>query len=200
MYRRGIAAGALGIALAVGLTGCFNGYQAQTSTQSEGGQVASANIGDIQLRGLLWVVPPAEEGAEPATEAYLTGTMVVTNDGQPDTLTKITVEPQGDVALSGEPVELEPNVAATIGFNASSFATLTGAEVPSAGFIPTVFTFANAGSVPVDVLTVPGVGVYADVVKESRAGAPAAEEAAAGEQTSPAAEPAAPAASPAAPQ
>lgn len=197
MYRRGIAAGALGIALAVGLTGCFNGYQAQTSTQTEGGEVASANIGDIQVRGLLWVVPPAEEGAEPATEAYLTGTMVVTTDGQPDTLTKVTVEPQGEVTLSGDPVELVPGEPATVGFNSSSFATLTGAEIPSSGFVPTVLTFANAGSVPVDILTVPGVGVYADVVKQSQAAAPAAPEAAV---ETPAAPEAAPAEQPAAGQ
>lgn len=205
MYRRGIAAAALGMALAMGLSGCFNGYQSQTSTQSEGGEVASANVGDIQLRGLIWVVPVAEgaaaaaEGAEgTASEAFLSGTMVVTTDGEPDTLVSIEV-PEGTVTLAGEPVTLEPNVPAAIGFNGSSFASLTGGAIPGSGFVPTTFNFENAGEVEVDILSVPGVGVYADVVKQSRAAAPAAEEAGAPAEEAAPTEPVAPAVEPAAP-
>lgn len=203
MYRRGIATAALGLALAMGLSGCFNGYQAQTSTQSEGGEVASANVGDIQLRGLIWVVPAAEaakqvvegeEGAPPAeqtaSEAYLSGTMVLTTDGEPDTLVSIEV-PEGTVTLGGEPVELEPNVPAVIGFNGTSFANLTGGDIPGSGFITTTFNFQNAGEVTVDILSVPGVGAYAEVVEQSRAAAPAAEATTPEEAASPAAEPAA---------
>ena len=210
MYRRGIATAALGLALAMGLSGCFNGYQAQTSTQSEGGEVASANVGDIQLRGLIWVVPADEaakevaEGAEgapaseqTASEAYLSGTMVLTTDGEPDTLVSIEV-PEGTVTLGGEPVELTPNVPAAVGFNGTSFASLTGGDIPGSGFITTTFNFENAGEVSVDILTVPGVGVYADVVEQSRAAAPAAEGASPEGATSPAGETAEPAASPAA--
>ena len=58
-YRRGIAAGLTALALAGGLAGCFNGYQAQTTSQGEGGEVASANVGDVQLRGVIWVRDPA---------------------------------------------------------------------------------------------------------------------------------------------
>ena len=182
----------------MGLSGCFNGYQAQTSTQTEGGEVASANVGDIQLRGLIWVVPvaagaaSAENAEETASEAYLSGTMVVTRDGEPDTLVSIEV-PEGTVTLAGEPVELLPNVPAAIGFNGESFAALSGGSIPSSGFLPTTFNFQNAGAVDVDILSVPGVGVYADVVKQSRAAVPAAPE----EAATPAGEPA-PATSPAA--
>ena len=210
MYRRGIATAALGLALAMGLSGCFNGYQAQTSTQSEGGEVASAEVGDIQLRGLIWVVPAAEaaeevaegeEGApaaeQTASEAYLSGTMVLTADGQPDTLVSIEV-PEGTVTLSGDPVELAPEVPAAIGFNGTSFASLTGGEIPGSGFITTTFNFENAGEVSVGILTVPGVGAYADVVEQSRAAAPAAEGATREEAASPAPGGAVPAAPPAA--
>ena len=200
MYRRGIAAAALGMALAMGLSGCFNGYQAQTSSQSEGGDVASGNVGDIALRGLIWVVPAAEaaeqavegmtEGTEgaaeagaegdamaaattpTATEAFLSGTIVLADNGQPDKLVSIEV-PEGKVALAGEPADLKPGVPVLVGFNGTSFATLTAPEVPGSGFIPTVFTFENAGEVEVDVFIVPGVGAYANVVKDSRAAAPA---------------------------
>lgn len=171
MYRP-IVAGIAGVTLALGLTGCFNGYQAQTSTQGEGGNVAGANVGDVQLRGLVWVTDPdTAEGDAPATTAYLSGTVVIGTAGLPDELVAIEV-PEGTVALSGEPVVVEPESSAVrIGFNGAAFAKATGVEVPASSFVPTVFTFKNAGDIEVDVLTVPGVGTYAQVVKDSRAGA-----------------------------
>ena len=179
----------------MGLSGCFNGYQAQTSTQSEGGEVASANVGDIQLRGLIWVVPAAAEAAtaanaeETASEAYLSGTMVVTTDGEPDRLVSIEV-PEGSVALSGDPVDLLPGVPAAIGFNGTSFASLSGGAIPSSGFTTTTFNFENAGAVEVDIVSVPGVGAYATVVKQSREAAGSATENPAGEEaTEPAGSP-----------
>lgn len=171
VYRQ-IVAGVAGLTLAVGLSGCFNGYQAQTSTQGEGGNVASANVGDVQLRGLIWVTDPSTaEGDEPATTAYLSGTAVVGTGGAPDELVGIEV-PGGSVALSGEPVAVAADLPAVlIGFNGTAFATATDVEIPSSGFVPTVFKFKNAGDVEVDVLSVPGVGSYAQVVKDSKAGA-----------------------------
>lgn len=171
MYRP-IVAGVGGVALAVSLSGCFNGYQSQTSTQGEGGNVAGANVGDVQLRGLIWVTDPSTaEGDAPATSAYLSGTAVVGTGGAPDELLSIEV-PEGTVELSGDPVVVaagEPAV--LIGYNGTAFATATGVEIPSSGFVPTVFTFKNAGDVEVDVFTVPGVGSYAKVVKDSQAAA-----------------------------
>jgi hypothetical protein len=161
--RRGIAAGFAGLALAATtLTGCWNGYQAQTTAQTQGGEVASANVGDVQARGLIWVRAP--------DNAYFSGTMLIAPAGQPDELVSITAEPGGDAGLTGSPVPVTEQEPARVGFNGQNFATVSGVPNSPSPFLNTTLTFANAGSVSVSVLVVPAEGAYADVVKQSKKG------------------------------
>lgn len=163
-----IVAGITSLTLAVGLTGCFNGYRAQTSIQGNSGNVASANVCDVQLRGLVWVIDPkAADGEAPATTAYLSGTAVVSSGGQADELLAIEVLPSGTVTLSGDSVAPSAGSPARIGFNGDSFAVASDVEIRQSAFVPTVFKFQNAGDVEVGVLAVPGVGPYADVIRAS---------------------------------
>lgn len=164
-YRRGIAAGLTALALAGGLAGCFNGYQAQTTSQGEGGEVASANVGDVQLRGVIWVRDPAA----PQT-AYLSGTMLVTNGGQPDELVSVTADPGGKVTLNSSPIPVTQLEPVRIGFNGSHTGSISGVPDAPSPFLTTTFEFAKAGKVSVPVLVVPGVGTYADVVAQSKGG------------------------------
>jgi hypothetical protein len=166
VYRRGIAAGLTCLALAGTLSGCFNGYQAQTTLQQQGGEVASLNAEDVQGRGLIWVRDPRE----PDT-AYFSGTMLVVQNGQPDELVSISAEPGGDGALTDAPVKIEPSLPVRIGFNGEHFARVTGVPDEPSPFLNTTLEFKNAGRVEVSVLVVPGVGPYADVVSASKKGA-----------------------------
>lgn len=158
MYRRGIAAGLTCLALTAGLAGCFNGYQAQTTAQTEGGDVASANVGDVSARGLIWV-----RDATDKSKAYLSGTFLVADGGQPDELTKITTVPEGTVAITGAPVALEVNKPVQIGYNSDKSAVVTGVTLEPSQFISTTFEFKNAGATTVSVLVVPPEGKYAKV-------------------------------------
>lgn len=166
MNRRGIAAGFAGLALAATtLTGCWNGYQAQTTAQTQGGEVASANVGDVQARGLIWVRDP-----DAPEKAYFSGTMLIAPAGQPDELVSISAEPGGDAGLTGTPVPITEQAPVRVGFNGTNFASVTGVPDSPSPFLTTTLTFAKAGSVQVSVLVVPGEGPYADVVKQSTKG------------------------------
>ncbi|MDQ1249867.1 MAG: hypothetical protein QG597_4244 [Actinomycetota bacterium] len=165
MYRRGIAAGLTCLALAGTLSGCFNGYQAQTTAQQQGGEVASFDSGDVQGRGLIWVRDPAK----PDT-AYFSGTMLLVQNGQPDELLSVSAAPGGDAALTGAPVKIEPSLPVRIGFNGTHFASVGSVPDEPSPFLNTTLEFKNAGKVDVSVLVVPGVGPYADVVKASKSG------------------------------
>ncbi|TXH52314.1 MAG: hypothetical protein E6Q93_20810 [Burkholderiaceae bacterium] len=169
MYRRGIAAGLTCLALAGGLSGCFNGYQAQTTAQAEGGDVASANVGDVSARGLIWVRDPADK-----SKAYLSGTFLVADGGQPDELTKITTVPEGTVAITGAPLALEVNSPVQVGYNSDKSATVTGITLEPSQFISTTLVFKNAGSTTVSVLVVPPEGKYAKVAGGAAGASPEA--------------------------
>lgn len=166
MYRRGIAAGLTCLALAGTLSGCFNGYQAQTTAQQQGGEVASVDVEDIQGRGLIWVRDPKT----PDT-AYLSGTVLLAQNGQPDELLSVVAEPGGDAALTDAPVPIEPSMPVRIGFNGTHFARVSGVPDEPSPFLNTTLEFKNAGTVEVSVLVVPGVGPYAQVVTDSKKGA-----------------------------
>lgn len=179
LNRRGIAAGLTCLALAGTLSGCWNGYQAQTSAQAQGGEVASADVGDISLRGLIWVRDPKA----PDT-AYFSGTMITTS---PDELLSISAEPGGNATVSGAPIRVLPVEPARIGFNADASASVTGVPDEPSPFLNTTLTFKNAGTVTVSVLVVPGEGPYAEVVtgsKDAGASAEASASASPSESTS----------------
>lgn len=162
------------LALSVSLTGCWNGYQALTTQQSTGGEVAEVNVGDVQARGLIWVQDPADPKS-----AYMSGTFLVPTGGQADELTAVRTDPKGEVAISGGPVALEPGASkpVQIGYNSSISAKLSGAELPQSAFVATTLVFKTAGEVTVPVLLVPATGPYAKAIPNGAASGEAGAEA-----------------------
>ncbi len=189
MHRRRFAAVVVAAAMSVSLAGCWNGYAAQTTKQQEGGNSTNADVGNVQIRGLQWV----RDAAAPAN-LYLSGTFVSAQSSGPDKLVAISAEPTGSVT-GALPADFDASKPAKFGGADGKVATLTGASTAPASassFINTTLTFEKAGVTTVQVLVVPGVGVYASVAP---AGAPSASASASSAPASPVAS--APAATPA---
>jgi len=152
-----IAVLAAGIAAVPLLAGCFNGFDAQTSTQPPSGDGLSTQVGNIQIRSAVWVRNSAN-----ATSFTLSATFVNTGSTA-DSLTGIATDPKGTVAISGGTIPLGSYTESKAGTNSSKLVTLTGATVPDSGYIQTTFTFANAGAVTGSVMVVPQQGIYASI-------------------------------------
>ncbi len=155
MHRRRIAAAVLAAALIPALSGCFNGYNALTTTQQEGGQVASANIGDIQIRGLVWVRDMA------APQNLTMSASFVLSSAEPDELVAVTTVPNTfAVGITNGRLLLEPGSENRVGFNSGNFVNLYGNIAEPSAFISTTLKFKRAGQVTLPVLIVPNTGVY----------------------------------------
>jgi len=158
VLRRHLAAVAVAVALPLTLTGCFNGYNAQTTAQTEGGDTVSANAGDVAIRGLIWV----RDIKDPALVS-MSATFVLPRTGTQDELIAVTTDPNGEATITGGPVVVEPGGTANVGFNSQAAVTLSAAGMAESDFLNTTLTFRNAGSVSLQVLVVPATGTYAKV-------------------------------------
>lgn len=159
MLRRRIAVVVTAAVIPFTLTACFNGVNAQTTAQTEGGNVMSANVENVQARGLIWV-----RSATDANVLSLSGT-VSTSVGTPaDELVSVIVEP-GPVqaTITGGPITAPAGGATQFGFNSDIYVTLQDAGVGQSDFVNTTLVFRNAGTVTVPVLVVPQTGPYAKV-------------------------------------
>ena len=157
-WRR--SAAVLALALVPVLSACSIGVNAGTTSQGPSGNGASANSssGDIALRGITIVT-----GLGASTKATIIGTIVNQSLSQDDVLTGVSVtSPSGaTVTLSGPESATSiplpsgrPTSAVRIGFNADF-------KVDPSAFATVTFTFEKAGAVPVSVMAVPPVGIYA---------------------------------------
>jgi hypothetical protein len=152
------------------LTGCWTGYQAQTTMQQQGGEVGSADAENLAIRGMVWVRDPKE----PDT-AYFSGTVVAAEASQPDELLSISAEPGGDAGLTSTPIQVAPRLPVRIGFNGEFFASVSGVPDSPSPFLLTTLEFRDAGTVTTSVLVVPSAGTYAQVVTDSKRGLAAEE-------------------------
>ena len=157
MLRRHFAAIAVVVALPLALTGCFNGYTAQTTAQTQGGDTVSVNAGDMAVRGLIWV-----RDVKNPTVVSMSATFVLPVTGTEDELVSVTTEPNGTATITGGPVVL-PGGTANVGFNSEAAVTLYAADPPQSDFLNTTLTFRKAGAVSAQVLVVPAEGQYAKV-------------------------------------
>ena len=151
------------------LSACAIGVGASTTTQGPSGNGATANSssGGVGLRGITIVT----SAVPAATKATIVGTIVNLTTDQDDVLTGVTVtDPTGATATitgtsaSGGTIALpanRPTSAVRIGFNADYHVDLSGLTVAPSAFAKVVFTFQKAGAVPVSVMAVPPVGIYA---------------------------------------
>ncbi len=164
-WRR--SAAVLALALVPVLSACSIGVNAGTTTQPPSGNGASANSssGTIALRGITIVT-----GLGASTKATVIGTIVNQSLTEDDVLTGVTVtDPTGatvtvagpDAATTVPLPSGRPTSAVRIGFNADVKVDITGLTIPATAFATVTFTFQKAGAVPVSVMAVPPVGIYA---------------------------------------
>lgn len=157
---RRVAAVAAAAILLPSLSGCWSGFSSQTSEQANQavGNGANLTTGDVEIRGVTWV----RNTANPA-EATLVGTFI--NNGEtPDRLTKVEVQPASPTGITAGAVEIGAGDSVRIGFWSTTFINVFQLNVFPSTFVPTTFTFENAGTVTGDVMTVPNTGQYAGVV------------------------------------
>ena len=157
--RRRLVAIATAAVLLPSLSGCWAGFDAQTSMQANQavGNGANMSTGDIEIRGATWV----RNTANPA-EATLTATFV-NNSDVPDKLVKVEIEPPSPMGITGEELEVPVIGSLRTGYWSPNFINAFGVQAFPSTFVTTTFTFENAGTVTGDVFTTPNTGQYAGV-------------------------------------
>lgn len=157
---RRVAAVATAAILLPSLSGCWSGFSSQTSEQANQAVGNGANLatGDMQIRGATWV----RNTANPS-EATLVATFI-NNGDTPDRLTKIEVQPASPTGITAGAVEVRASESVRSGFWSTTFINAFQLNAFPSTFVPTTFTFENAGTVTGDVMTVPNTGQYAGVV------------------------------------
>lgn len=157
---RRIAAVAAAALMIPSLSGCWSGFDAQTSQQANQavGNGANLSTGDIQIRGATWV----RNSVNPA-EATLVATFI--NDGDaPDRLVKVEVQPTSPTGITAGAVEIGPTGSVRTGYWSPDFVNAFQLQALPSTFVPTTFTFERAGTVTGDIMTVPNTGQYEGVV------------------------------------
>lgn len=151
-------------AVALTLTGCFNGPNATTNYQAtkNSGQGVSGQVGPIKINNATLVLGP--DGSKSATLI-----MSVTNQGQEaDELKEVRVNGTPAVLTDGSaqvaPVEVKAQ--GTLGFGyetAANWANSYDFEAPVSTWVPVTVAFAKAGTVELKVLTVGASGIYTGI-------------------------------------
>jgi len=166
-WRR--TAAVLALAAVPLLSSCAIGKDAGTTQQMPSGNGANADSqsGDIAVRGITIVTSAVPS----STKATIIGTLVNQSLTQDDVLTGVTVvSPAGvtatinGTAVVGTTITLpanRPTSAVRIGFNADYHVDISNLQIDPTAFAQVVFTFQKAGAVPVSVMAVPPVGIYA---------------------------------------
>ena len=162
VLRRGIAA-VSALILCSGLSGCAIGFNAGTSTQKASGNGANVDLGALQIRGITIVTAP-----DGTTRATLIGTIV--NGGPDDALVSVNVlMPQGsNVTLGGASamsgtLPLPTSSATRLGYEGTNHADFVGLKVDTSAYVDIELVFQNSGRIPMHVLTVAPIGIYANI-------------------------------------
>lgn len=152
---RRLAAGVLVVALVPSLAGCFSGFEATTTVQStmNSGNGTQASAGDLRIDNATLVTGPVEGGAA-------TLTMRVTNIGaEADELTGVQIG-GAPAYVTGDRVPVGPGDSVSFGYDSQLWVNAYGLETEPSSYVDVVLTFTRAGDVPMQVLTVPPVGIY----------------------------------------
>ena len=141
---------ALFAAMTMAVSGCAAGQNSQTADQVAGIDGANGTVGDIAVLNAR-LAPTAREDYPAGSNARLL--LYISNDGlSPDTFEGVSSSAADSVEVRGD-VTLPPQ-------QLSDFASATGTEVVVTGFvedlpygvsIPMTFSFANAGSIDLNV-------------------------------------------------
>ena len=150
--RRVLVPTALGLVMVASLTlsGCAAGKYSQTADQVAAIDGANATVGDIAVLNVR-LAPTEGEGYPAGSDARLL--LWISNDGlETDTLSGVSTPAAESVQISGDPTLL--------GQTLTDFGTEAGNRLTVTGFledlyygvsIPVTFSFANAGTVTVNV-------------------------------------------------
>ena len=162
--RRRVAAVAAAAVMIPALSGCWSGFGAQTSQQANQAVGNGTNLatGDVEIRGATWV----RNAANP-TEATLVATFI-NNGDLPDRLVKVETQPVSPSGITGGALEVPTAGSVRTGYWSPNFINVFQLQAFPSTFVPTTFTFENAGTVTGDVMTVPNTGQYQGVVVSVR--------------------------------
>ncbi len=139
------------------LSGCYNGFSAGTAIVEPAGDGTDVSVGDMQVQNAVWV----RSSTEPTT---LTLVATVANQGQvDDTLTGVQTVPPSFMGGTILGLPVASGASANIGYGTPAAVTIYGNTAPASSYIPTTFTFQNAGSTTVNLLSVAAVGAYAGI-------------------------------------
>lgn len=140
------------------LAGCYNGFDAGTQQVGTGGDTAQGQVGNIKIQGANWVR---------SLQDVRTLTLVATfaNTAQaPDVLTGVATDPTAEgLSITGSSVILTGMNEVRTGFSSNHYVNAYGLDTPPSSFVATTFTFKNAGTVTIPILTVPPVGIFAGI-------------------------------------
>lgn len=162
--RRHLAGVAAAAILVPSLSGCWSGFNAQTSQQANQAVGNGTNLatGDVEIRGATWV----RNALNPA-EATLVATFINTGE-TPDRLLKVEVQPASPMGITGGALTVPTVGSVRTGYWSPDFVNAFTLQAFPSTFVPTTFTFEQAGTVTGDVMTVPNTGQYEGVVVSVR--------------------------------
>lgn len=152
-----LLAGALAASSLV-LTGCFNGQNAQTTTQSADltGNGVQAQVGNVRAENLTLVLGP--EGSSSATLIA----RIVNGDPEADRL--LGVQIAGIPAyITGDSVDILPDQSVGFGFESDLWINAYQFKAADSSYVPVTLQFERSGIAQTEVLVVPPVGYYAGI-------------------------------------
>lgn len=158
--RRHFAAVAAAALLVPTLSGCWSGFDAQTSQQANQAVGNGTNLatGDVEIRGAIWVRNTANPSEATLVATFLNGAET------PDQLVKVEVQPPSPTGITAGELEIPIAGSVRTGYWSPNFINVFGLQAAPSSFVTTTFTFENAGSVTGDIMTVPNTGQYQGVV------------------------------------
>jgi len=143
--------------LAATLNGCYSGFGATTTMQSQmnSGNGMQARVGAIRVENATIVQAP--EGATGATLL-----MTLFNDGpRADELTKVLID--NAAATPSAPITIDAGGSVAFAFNSQQWLNACDLQAPAGTYVPVTLAFRDAGVVQESLLVVPNSGYYAGI-------------------------------------
>jgi hypothetical protein len=147
-------------ALALSLTGCFNGQQATTNVQATqvSGDGVSGEVGAMKVNNATLVLGPTDSKSA-------TLIMTISNVGTADdSLVSVSVAGTRSNLVPSAEILVKPNSSASFGYVGAAYsANAAGFETSASTYVTVTLTFKTAGTLTLSVLTVTADGIYAGI-------------------------------------
>lgn len=155
--RRAVALAIAAVAMASTLTGCYSGFGATTTMQSQmnSGNGVQAKVGAIRVENATLVQAP--QGAPGVTLL-----MTLFNDGlRADELTTVLIDNVAATPAGAIPVDAGGSVA--FAFNSERWLNACTLAAEAGTYVPVTLAFRDAGVVQESLLVVPNAGYYTGI-------------------------------------